>query len=259
MEIKIGYLVIVLFHIFFYFFNDSINRSNKRTKIHDIPVVILCFHDIDGNGDYSILNHQLISIFDILRDNFIVISLDAWRQRNLKQQRQSKPVVVLTFDDGFPSLRKKVIPLLLEYDFGATFFVYLDRYHDNSRFYKLMANMPPQFEIGSHSFSHQLLTEDVEDIYKELFLSRKKLEYLTKKKITSWAWPYGHYTEKLMKLAEYAGYQLQTSTDYQIARFSDHGMNFPRYTIRQPRPIKQVKSILKHYLEKIERINVSIN
>ena len=171
----------------------------------------------------------------------------------MKNKEVSKPVVILTFDDGFPSLYKKVIPLLSEYKYQATFFIYLDRYSSSSVFYKRLSELPDDFEIGSHSFTHNRLDSESKDIFRELYLSKKKLEALIKREIISWAWPYGHYTPELIEQAQNAGYLIQVSTDYTIVKPKANFHKMARYTVQHPEPVKQVKNILKYYLNHVNR------
>ena len=79
--------------------------------------LILCFHDIDGGGKYAIKSKQLKAILERLKGKYEVLSLKDWLVKQPK-----KPTVVLTFDDGFPSIHSKVIPMLKSYNMGATFF-----------------------------------------------------------------------------------------------------------------------------------------
>ena len=225
-----------------------------------IPTLIFCFHDIGGKGRYSITRHELLQIFDLIKDRYQVLSLKNWhtintatKEESHSKKTSSKPIVILTFDDGFPSLFEMVIPILERYQFQATFFIYLNRYSTHSTFYKKLAQLPEYFEIGSHSFTHKKLSSKSPNIFKELYLSRKKLESLIQKKIISWAWPYGHYTPELLEQARHAGYILQVSTDYSLVKPGEHYDNIARYTIQRPRPVKRVKAILKHYRQYLLR------
>ena len=243
--------------IFFFFCSVSVRASYAH-----FPLLIFCFHDVDGKGRYSVTRKELVQIFDLLKNKYQILSLENWynmktagKTRPAKRKMGNmaggkkwiKPVVVLTFDDGFPSLFKHVIPLLEEYQYQATIFVYLNRYHSNSVFYKKLAKLPKKFEIGSHSFTHDKLSHTSDNIFKELYLSKKKLEYLVQRRIISWAWPYGHYTPELLEQARNAGYLLQVSTDYDLITPGDRYENMARYTVQHPHPVKRVKDILNHY------------
>jgi len=215
---------------------------------------ILCLHDIGGKGKYSISSENFHYLLENLQNRFAVISLQSWFDSFMKPDQFNKPVIILTFDDGYPSLRNMVIPELRKYGFGATFFIYLDRYNDNSPFFKDLAALEKQFEIGSHSFSHENLIKmyekDERKFFREVYLSRRKLEYLTGKKITSWAWPYGYYNDKLVEITKNAGYAIQTTTDYQITDLPLQRKHWPRFTLKSPGTKKQIDSILKNLSER---------
>ncbi len=219
------------------------------TIIHKVPILILCFHDINTHSRYSISYAEFKQILDLLSHQFNITSLDTWVKTHATMD---KPGVVLTFDDGHPSLHKYILPLLEAYNYGATFFIYLDRYSSRSKFYKQLARLPQQFEVGSHSFSHSIIKQDRSTIFKELFLSRKKLEYLTQKTVQSWSWPYGVYNQQLVKLAEYANYKTQVSTDGGIAWYGENNINLSRYTIERPNPVDKVRKILNKYKKQIK-------
>ena len=218
------------------------------------PTIILCFHDINGQGRYSIKESSFIDVLDLFKNKYQVVSLKDWYSLNLgKHNVYDRPSIILTFDDGFPSLLNKVVPILNSYDYGATIFIYLDRYSFYSKFYKNLSELPDKFEIGSHSFSHDLIKIDSKSLFEELYLSRKKLEYLVKKDVISWAWPYGFYSPDLIKQAENAGYLLQVSTDSAVVKPETNYNNMARFTVQQPRPVRQVKNILKLYDKEFKR------
>lgn len=212
-------------------------------------VLILCFHDISKKGRYSIDLTSFEKILNELDGHYTVLSLRDWQKAFLQKKQFQKPPVVLTFDDGYSAHFSKVVPLLRKHKFGATFFIYTQLHHDHSSFYTKLANLEEAFEIGGHSASHanlKLLNETKPvAFYKELYLSRKKLEYLTKRKVTSFAWPFGYYNASLVELAKQAGYSLQVSTDGVIATVTS--VLLPRVTVQQPNPLKQTINILKHY------------
>ena len=223
------------------------NARNKAyfSKKNLKKTVILCFHDVGGKGMYSVSKKDFVSMVDILHNNEIqVVSLyDWWASR---KSQYKKPVVVFTFDDGYFSIFKTIIPLLEKYNFGATFFIYLDRYSDNSIFYNRLSKLGDQFEIGSHSFTHDNLIRtyqnNKQDFFKELFLSKKKLAYLTKRNIYSFAWPYGLYQDEMVQLAKNAGYTIQVSS--YGAAIKEKNALLGRYTILAENPIQQLKKIL---------------
>jgi peptidoglycan/xylan/chitin deacetylase (PgdA/CDA1 family) len=224
-------------------------KNQKNSLINGKDAVILCFHDINGAGRYSITEEEFESILKLLNNKYEVFSLKQWFEKANSNTSFSKKPVVLTFDDGYESVFKIVVPLLKKYSFGATFFIYLDRYNDNSSAYKEISALPDNFEIGSHSFSHadmeSLYKNNSQLFFKEIFLSRKKLSFLTGKEIVSWAWPFGYYNKDMERMAKYAGYEIQVNTDYKTTNNQWNISSFSRFTVQNPDPVDQVKEILR--------------
>ncbi len=252
------YFIIYSIIIYFSFYSPSLILSNPQQS----SALIFCFHDINGRGRYSTTKSELIQIFNLFKDKYQMLSLKAWYKLQ-KTQKASltlvkpppKPTVILTFDDGFLSLFEIVVPLLKKYQYQATFFIYLNRHNSSSLFYKKLAKLQNNFEIGSHSFTHDKLSAKSQNIFKELYLSKKKLESIIRKKIISWAWPYGYYTIDLLEQARHAGYILQVSTDYSLVKPGNNYENMSRYTIQRPKPVQRVKNILKHYDQYLLKVN----
>ncbi len=221
-------------------------EAGEKNQKKPLKAVILCFHDIGGAGQYSITPAEFEQILKLLKEKYQVFSIRDWLQLAQESPKSDKPVVVLTFDDGYFSLFSYVIPQLTRYGFGGTFYIYLDRYPDSSSVYQNLGKLPAQFEIGSHSRSHanmeKTYVNDENGFFKELYLSRKKLEHLIGHEVTSWAWPYGIYNEALAHLALKAGYTTQVTTDYTPALSND--FTFSRYTVQNPNPVQQVVEIL---------------
>jgi len=220
----------------------------KSSSIDGNKAIIFCLHDIDGAGRYSLTKKQLESIFKYLENKFEVLSLQEWKRKIENNKPFQKHPVILTFDDGTPAVRKIVTPMLLKYGFGATLFIYLDRYSDHSTFFTFLKELPTTIEVGSHSFSHsdlkKLYKKDPKVFYKELFLSRKKLEYLIHKKVESFAWPYGSYAEEMVDLARKAGYTIQVSTDYTKANYKED-LILARFTLESKDPLERVKKVIE--------------
>ncbi|MES0488774.1 MAG: polysaccharide deacetylase family protein [Leptospirales bacterium] len=226
----------------------SKSAAKNSSPIDGNKAIIFCLHDIDGAGRYSITTDQLESIFKYLQNKFEVISLQEWKRKIVNKEVFLKHPVILTFDDGTPAVRKIVTPMLLKYNFGATLFIYINRYADHSTFFTFLKKLPASIEVGSHSFNHfdmkKLYKNDPKGFYKELFLSRKKLEYLIEKKVESFAWPYGSYAEEMVELARKAGYTIQVSTDYAQVNYEKDEI-LARFTLESKDPLGRVKKVIE--------------
>jgi len=73
----------------------------------------------------------------------------------------------------------------------------------------------PYVSIGSHGYYHNDLSKiNIFDAARELKESKKYLERLTQKKITSLAFPYGAYHKQIISAAKEAGYTQLLATDF---------------------------------------------
>jgi glycosyltransferase involved in cell wall biosynthesis/peptidoglycan/xylan/chitin deacetylase (PgdA/CDA1 family) len=129
--------------------------------------------------------------------------------------RDGKPLpekpILLTFDDAFEDLNDHVFPVLEHYGFGGLVFVathYVGRANiwDELRGFDLLPCLDAGqirqaasdgIDFGAHSRSHPDLTKIEEPkINKELAGSRSDLEHIVRDRVTSFAYPYGHYDAK---------------------------------------------------------------
>gem|GEM_PF-2406134 len=243
------YLNIILIVYIAAIFNlGKLYSVDSRQTYDGKTAVILCFHDINGEGKYSIKQEEFVEILNLVKNKYEVYSLKTWYEKVSNGEKFTRPPLVLTFDDGYDSIFKYVIPTLTKFQFGATFFIYLQKYDNNPDAYVQMGDLPEIFEIGSHSFSHadmeKLYKQNRKQFYKEIFLSRKKLEFLVGKAVISWAWPYGYYNQDMEVMAKKAGYTIQVNTDYKNTHNEMEGSSFSRYTIQNPDPVSQAREIL---------------
>jgi len=73
----------------------------------------------------------------------------------------------------------------------------------------------PLVTIGSHGYYHNDLANiKISDTAEELILSKQYLENVSRKKIKSFAFPYGSYTPEVIKAAKGAGYKQLLATDF---------------------------------------------
>lgn len=125
-----------------------------------------------------------------------------------------KPVVI-TFDDGWQD-NVEAAKTLKEFGFGATFYV-ISGFFNNKMYFSedelRTLSQNPKFEIGSHTHSHfvnwetKINTLDLCTMASEMVASKKILERIIKKPVTSIAWPYGYNTKEAVYVASQVGYR----------------------------------------------------
>jgi peptidoglycan/xylan/chitin deacetylase (PgdA/CDA1 family) len=134
--------------------------------------------------------------------------------------------IVMCFDDGFESFYRLALPLLQNHGCKTTVFPVAGYIGRPSAW----DTLPPQnhltkeqireiaslgHEIGSHTMSHANLTllSDA-DLETELLQSKKTLEDITGRPVTSVSFPFGQWNRRVWEKAQYLGYTAATSYSY---------------------------------------------
>ena len=143
----------------------------RWTKIRLQPIRVYCLHHVSATFDATSMNRadwmQLTAfkckVIDLQQDGVEFITLNEAYRHICKDVVRRKKFAVLTFDDGYASLRE-VLPWLEEQHIPATLFIngkYLDgrTYRENPKEQyltkdELFALTSPIIEIGSHGWEH---------------------------------------------------------------------------------------------------------
>lgn len=195
------------------------------TRLLSVPIIL--YHDIDGKGDYSIDCEVLRNHFQILKDsNVKVIPLSELVDRLYNPEPFDEKVAVITFDDGYLSAYTLLLPIVKEYGYPVTLFVYTDNISSKSNTrmtWKRLKKMEESgIEIECHSISHAdleaLSSKDTSGsrriLFEEIYLSKRITELYMDKKIKFFAFPYGRYNLELIGMCRNSGYLRTFSTDY---------------------------------------------
>lgn len=139
-----------------------------------------------------------------------------------------KKPLILTFDDGYRDNYENASPLLKKYGFKAQIFLLANSKIDHNEWdtnesepsHEILSGEERKkwknsaFEIGSHGFHHQKITEFSQDeTFRELVDSKQALEDEFHTPVRSFAFTYGIRNEYSEKLAEDAGYEYALNTD----------------------------------------------
>lgn len=144
-----------------------------------------------------------------------------------------KKPLILTFDDGYVDNLTNAAPLLKKYGMKAVIFLLADETvtanswdaseepKDNNEPLQPLMNSEQRkellkyhYEIGSHGFRHQKITEmNAEEALHELQNSKIALEKQLGTDIITYAYTYGLTSPQAAALAEEAGYQFAVNTD----------------------------------------------
>ena len=136
--------------------------------------------------------------------------------------------MVLTFDDGYRDNLETASPLLKKYGFRAQLFLLADTNINSNVWdadgsepaHEIMSSAERQawkasaYEIGSHGFRHQKITEfSLEEAQKEISNSKLALEDEFKVPVQSFAFTYGITRLEGAEMAQRAGYEYALNTD----------------------------------------------
>jgi peptidoglycan/xylan/chitin deacetylase (PgdA/CDA1 family) len=200
-------------------------EKESRSRFSTVPIML--YHDIDGKGVYSLTKETLRIHFQFLKDNNIkVIKLSELIKRLENPAPFSEKVIVISFDDGFFSMYTKLLPMVKEFGYPITLFVYTDNVYTgadkNITWSKLKKIEEAGIDVECHSMSHADLEElssgisetTQRKLFREIYLSKRVIELYLNKTVDYFAFPYGRYNLKLIDFCRFSGYKRVFSTAY---------------------------------------------
>jgi len=163
----------------------------------------------------------------------------------LNGERKGK-VFGITFDDGYKNNFGSALPTLSKLNFSATCYIVSNKIGSinswdlekglpemalmNSREIKTWLDCG--MEIGSHTCSHKSLkTLDKKDYMIEIRNSKRELEQKFNCPIYHFCYPYGHFTEEIVRYVSKSNYLSATTVERGIADFSSDKFKLPRVPI----------------------------
>lgn len=175
------------------------------------PIRVYCFHHVSkeydaesmNQGDWMQIDEFKTKVQAMQQDGIEFISLkDAYRHV-CKDWIRCRKYAVVTFDDGYASL-KEVLPWLNEQHIPATFFIngkYLDgkshRTNPKERYLtkdELFAMTSPFVEIGSHGWEHADASQMTIDEFKHYIDSNVDLLHTHPCYVPFHAYTWGNHT-----------------------------------------------------------------
>jgi len=219
-------IAIIRVFSFFYF--------SKKSKI-------IYYHDIDSDKKYTDMSTP-VELFkkhiNIIRENGYEIVSEI-----------TKPIgqIEICFDDAFLGLYDN-IKLIKEQNILIHLFVissFLEKENHINIENLIELNKLKQIKISSHTHSHQVLNEVSKlEIEEELNSSKKSLEELLNKSVSSICYPEGKFSSEVIRLADEVGYSSQYSS-LPGFYFNEFLPNVKRRSLVQFAGEKEFKAILK--------------
>jgi len=212
---------------------------------------ILYFHSIHPKHEYSntpeVFTKMIRSISDLGKTCQTMAELTG----ELNNQSISENVVAITFDDGYHDNYEQAFPALLDLGVTATFYVIAGLIADKAmkptrRIYDGLKMMTKEqivemsnagMEIGSHTWSHcEFKHADRETLRHELETSKKYLEDLLGREVTSFCYPNGEVPvnipeDELFDLFEDIGYTNATTARWGCITNQSHPLRLDRQIV----------------------------
>lgn len=183
----------------------------KLMKMRLQPIRVYCLHhvcelfDAEGmnKGDWMQIEVFKSKVSAMQKEGIEFISLTDAYKHSCHDWFRNKQYAVLTFDDGYSSL-KEILPWLEERKIPVTLFIngkYLDgksyRKNPKERYLtkdELFALASPLIEIGNHGWEHISVTDMTNEEFEESVEKNVKLLSIHPNYIPFWAYTYGNYT-----------------------------------------------------------------
>ena len=166
--------------------------------------------------------------------------------KNKDYFNNTKNKVLLTFDDGYASDYNVVFPRLKERNIQATFFINPQTVGKEGYVNWDMTQEMSKHGmcIGSHSDSHPNMTKISSDEAKQEFINSKKIiTNKINKNVIFFAFPFGFYNIKLVKLAIKCGYQKCFVSNHGVVALDT--LIMPRNSINKTMNFYDIDKILK--------------
>lgn len=213
-------------------------------------VSILGYHDFvtgRARNDMEINADHFRRQMQALKDGRIsVISMADFLQWKAGEKDVPDPCVVITIDDGWKSVHTLALPVLREFGYPFTVFLYKNFVNGGGRALttsEIRDIMAAKGEIGSHSVSHPLPAQfreyerrgpDAIEAFRasQLRDSKQFLEDLLMVKVTTYAYPGGFYKTRDQELAVEYGYVAAFTCNPVKVDWETPAMEIPRFIVR---------------------------
>jgi peptidoglycan/xylan/chitin deacetylase (PgdA/CDA1 family) len=215
-------------------FDELLRRRQRR--------VVLTYHRVrDDSLDphISVTPETFERQLRYLKSRFMLTSLDALLSAAGQAGNGRKPIVAMTFDDGYLDNFEHAFPLLRKYRVPATIFLvsrwvgkpmFLDTHH-------LLEMLEHGIEFGSHTQSHPVLTSiALCQAKNEIKASKREIEHILQRAVRFFAYPKGKSQDvgpDIVRAVEDAGYEAAFMAENGTIRGDEGRFELKRIGIRE--------------------------
>lgn len=220
-------------------------------------VAILCYHSVhDTLATSTATATRFEQHLDWLREHCEVVPLDAIPAIATGPRQHERPVVAITFDDGYRDNAEVALPRLVDRGLPATFFVttgLVERDPDVlARFDGLLRGGPEEYEpmswtqvrelvaagmsVGDHTYRHSNLSlHPTARVEQELRRSKELLEERLDRPVATMAYPFGkdhrHVTTRDREVVRRLGYDAAVSIRHRGVGRREDPLALSRFTV----------------------------
>ena len=214
---------------------DKLETQPKRYGDNSI---VTLFHNIDDSGSqYSVSPVEFTKIIDYLVDTRTETEwCSAQFLGDTDRRKLSERSICITFDDALQSAYVPIVEMM-ERNCKCTLFVisnYPDDRSSKIMTWKQIKHLDSlNVEIGSHTLSHPHLPNlSNNELRKELYDSKAKIEDVLGKQVNTIAYPYGEFDRRVIDFAREAGYTSGFTTQHIYAYDEYRPYIIPRFEPR---------------------------
>lgn len=208
-------------------------------------VAVLCYHDFHVSKATEMVmpaakfRDQMRAIKEAGIPVITMADFLAWLR---EEKNVPDPCILITIDDGWDAVHSIAFPILKEFEFPFTIFLYQDylnaggRSLDLDELKELMSNGG---EIGCHSVTHTNMADKAERdpaayreyLQVELGQSKRFLKEVTGVESKVFAYPFGKYNDQAIEVAEDFGYEALFTVNGRRASWYDPRAELGRFVV----------------------------
>ena len=218
-----------------------------------MPALIFMYHDLSGNCHHIPPGHRPYVLEpSIFRDQMHAVTAQGFPALTVSQWCVSprwQRAIVLTFDDGHVSNYDQALPILLEYQLKATFFITAGQIGtgETMSWEQIRVLHAAGMEIGSHTVTHRPpSTLDDKDLRYELFESRRILEDGLGAPVTSISSPTGFFNARMRDIAREVGYRALCIGRVGVAADDGDPFTLNRVAVKRTMSQPQFEALLRY-------------